>query len=93
VIPVTWARKDVDVYPSDYLPLNKMDSVVHNDCKLTVQYPLPSWISANDLDDAELLDGAPVGLQIVGQRLQEETVLGLSEEISRELARVQVARL
>jgi Asp-tRNA(Asn)/Glu-tRNA(Gln) amidotransferase A subunit family amidase len=45
------------------------------------------------LDDADLLDGAPVGLQIIGQRLQEETVLALSDEISREFARGQAVRL
>jgi Asp-tRNA(Asn)/Glu-tRNA(Gln) amidotransferase A subunit family amidase len=51
------------------------------------------WYSANCLDTADLLDGAPVGIQIIGQRLQEETVLALSEEISRELGRGQVPRL
>ncbi|KAL3454442.1 amidase signature domain-containing protein [Aspergillus insuetus] len=75
VIPVTQARKDADVYPSEYSPLNKMDNMVYDDY------------------DADLLDGAPVGLQIVGQRLQEERVLALSEEISREFAGVQAARL
>ncbi|KAL3483066.1 putative general amidase GmdA [Aspergillus germanicus] len=75
VIPVTHARKDIDVYPPDFSPLNNMDSVVQDDY------------------NAELLDGAPVGIQIIGQRLQEETVLALSEEISRELGRGQVARL
>ncbi|KAJ0414470.1 amidase signature domain-containing protein [Aspergillus carlsbadensis] len=75
VIPVTRARKDIDVYPAEYSALNKMDSVVHEDY------------------DAELLDGAPVGIQIVGQRLQEETVLALGEEISRELTKDQTARL
>jgi amidase len=36
-------------------------------------------------DRKDLFDGAPVGLQIVGRRLQEEKVLGLTEIISNAL--------
>ncbi|KAL2819569.1 amidase signature domain-containing protein [Aspergillus cavernicola] len=37
--------------------------------------------------DGDLLDGAPVGIQIVGRRLQEEVVLALTEGLSHELAK------
>jgi amidase len=33
------------------------------------------------LDDPVLLDGAPVGIQVVGRRLQEEKVLAIAEVI------------
>jgi hypothetical protein len=35
VIPVTRAKKDIDVYPFGYSPLNRMDSLVHDDCTFT----------------------------------------------------------
>ncbi|KAF9885842.1 Acetamidase [Aspergillus nanangensis] len=35
--------------------------------------------------DVDLLDGAPVGVQLVGRRLQEETVLALTAGISHQL--------
>jgi amidase len=48
--------------------------------------------SMNDLDakvyqdyDADIYDGAPVGIQLVGKRLQEEYLLGLSEQIGEAL--------
>jgi len=48
--------------------------------------------SINDLDakiyeeyDADVYDGAPVGVQLVGKRLQEEYLLGLSEQIGEAL--------
>jgi amidase len=33
------------------------------------------------LDDPEFSDGAPVGIQVVGRRLQEEKVLAIAEVI------------
>lgn len=40
-------------------------------------------------DDAELYHGAPVGLQLVGRRLQEEKVLALTELVADGLARIK----
>jgi amidase len=37
-------------------------------------------------DDPEIYHGAAVGLQVVGRRLQEERVLGLSEVIGKAIA-------
>lgn len=33
------------------------------------------------IDDPEISDGAPVGIQVVGRRLQEEKVLAIAEVI------------
>jgi amidase len=48
--------------------------------------------SMNDLDmkiyedyDADIYDGAPVGVQLVGKRLQEEYLIGLAEQIGEAL--------
>lgn len=37
-------------------------------------------------DDAETYDGAPVGIQLVGRRLQEEKMLTLAGYIGGEIA-------
>lgn len=34
-----------------------------------------------NVDDADLYNGAPVGLQLVGRRLQEEKVLALTDVV------------
>lgn len=39
------------------------------------------------IDDPELYHGAPVGLQLVGRRLQEEKILTLAEHIGQAVAR------
>jgi amidase len=48
--------------------------------------------SANDLDmkiyenyDADIYHGGPVGIQVVGKRLQEEYLIGLAEQIAEAL--------
>lgn len=42
---------------------------------------------ANKLaDDADLYDGAPVAVQIVGRRLQEEKMLVLADFVSKAVA-------
>ncbi|OKP11308.1 Acetamidase [Penicillium subrubescens] len=63
-IPVTEVQKDIDRYDDeDYVPLNELDKLVHDDY------------------DPVLSDGTPVGIQVVGRRLQEEKVLAIAEVI------------
>lgn len=38
-------------------------------------------------DDAESYDGAPVGVQLVGRRLQEEKMLTLAQYIGEEIGK------
>ncbi|KAL4864211.1 hypothetical protein BDV12DRAFT_189085 [Aspergillus spectabilis] len=75
-------------YPASVIPVTR----VRKDMDI---YP-DGYSSLNQTDrlvhedyDRELLDGAPVGVQLVGRRLQEETVLALTEEIGHELAKHQ----
>lgn len=52
--------------------------------------PIPSlsWFHTDRyIDDAEAYDGAPVGVQLVGRRLQEEKMLTLAEYFGEEIAR------
>lgn len=39
------------------------------------------------IDDAEVYDGAPVGIQLIGRRLQEEKILTLAEYLGDELGK------
>jgi amidase len=45
-----------------------------------------NWLIINCKDDPEVQQGTPVGLQLVGRRLQEEKILGLVELLSTALA-------
>ena len=36
-----------------------------------------------NLDDPELFHGMPIGLQVICQRLEEEKVLAIAEEVER----------
>ncbi len=49
-------------------------------------------ISAADkraTDDEDIFDGAPVGIQVMGQRLQEEKVLAMMEAVHSALQQHQ----
>lgn len=39
------------------------------------------------VDDSESYDGAPVGVQFVGRRLQEERMLTLAEYLGKEITK------
>lgn len=39
------------------------------------------------VDDADTYDGAPVGVQFLGRRLQEEKMLTLAEYLGEEIAK------
>jgi amidase len=83
-IPVTFADKTVDVRPAD----GSADGLeyIKWDCELT---PCFACLVHADccIDDAETYDGAPVGVQFVGRRLQEEKMLTLAEYLGEEIAR------
>ena len=46
--------------------------------------PTEKWL-IGVLDDAEVYDGAPVGLQIVGRKFQEEKMLAIATVIKAAL--------
>jgi Asp-tRNAAsn/Glu-tRNAGln amidotransferase A subunit and related amidases len=51
-------------------------------------FPIPSLLlfhADSSVDDAESYDGAPVGVQLVGRRLQEEKMLTLAEYLGKEI--------
>lgn len=40
-----------------------------------------------DVDDVDTYDGAPVGIQLLGRRLQEEKMLTIAEYLGQEIAK------
>ncbi|CAG8125344.1 unnamed protein product [Penicillium olsonii] len=85
-IPVTFADKRVDVRPADHAG----DSdYIQWDCKFPSLKGRSFGLQANQLgvDDAEIYDGAPVAVQMVGRRFHEEKILTLAEHLGGEIAR------
>ncbi|KAI2638405.1 amidase [Xylaria nigripes] len=64
-IPITYVDKDVDGLPSDF-NIRKLNGVAQGAYKLY---------------DARAMDGLPVGIQIVGRRLEEEKVLAIMKRV------------
>ncbi|KAB5588808.1 Amidase [Ceratobasidium theobromae] len=60
------------------------------DAEVDKAVPLHAFYSDDDRDiyhlyDPEVFKGAPIGVQVVGQRLEEEAVLGMMEEVDEAL--------
>lgn len=73
-MPVTFVDKNVDSLPSDF--------------KSSEEYLHMNDISRDlhGLYDADAMDGLPVGIQVVGRRLQEEKVLAGMKVVEEALA-------
>ena len=89
VVPVTVVDKAVDTADVGYIPLNKIDGIVWENCRCTEIWGRPETTTKVVSDDADMYDGAHVGVQIVGRRLQEEKVLALAELAGRALQALQ----
>lgn len=82
------ADKDVDKPRRDgYKPLSKDCEEIHAECKhQSVLSPTRiAWNgfcgAENDLDDADLVHGMPISLQLVARRLEEEKVLAMTRRV------------
>ena len=86
VFPVTRVDQGLDVPRADYEPFGEFDQRVHDSCE---------WIPGDKSSLCEdklirLVDegpekfwNVPVGLQIMGRRLEEEKVVGMLVEIEK----------
>ena len=81
--PVTFADRSLDFDIPDYEPMNLTDRTVWRTCKglFSACATLANCTVLFIPDQKDLFDGAPVGLQVMGRRLQEEKVIGLMEVI------------
>lgn len=89
-VPVTFADAAVDAAEVGYGPLNQEDRRHWRTC----EWPLLSFSFGFEwggnradgwADQKELFDGAPVGVQVMGRRLQEEKVLAMMEAVAEAL--------
>ncbi|KAF2454224.1 putative glutamyl-tRNA amidotransferase subunit A [Lineolata rhizophorae] len=81
VFPVTKVDPTVDVKEETYNPRNEKDEYNYNLCEST---PAVVWCVAGmltPLDDPENFAGAPISLQLVGRRYEEEKVVEIMEYI------------
>lgn len=80
VMPVLIADKSIDKKAEDFQPLNDVDQNTQDHCKSSSRV-LESLID-KATDDPEIYDGAHVGLQLVGRRLQEEKMIAIAKYLS-----------
>ncbi len=94
VIPVTKADKRIDLFNSDYHPLNGLDQKNWEACKYNSRnIPVPILISYPPfprIDDPDVYDGAPVGVQIVARKHEEEKVWAIAKIIDAALKAANV---
>jgi Asp-tRNA(Asn)/Glu-tRNA(Gln) amidotransferase A subunit family amidase len=63
---------------------------VHGQPSILIRPESPADLSARPLpDDPELLNGAQVGIQLVGKRLEEEKVIEMTKVVLKALAAVK----
>lgn len=79
--PVTFADRSLDLEMPDYRPMNQADEVNWRACGFSESCRGRSFANKNLTDQKDLFDGAPVGLQVMGRRFEEEKVFGLMEAI------------
>lgn len=80
VIPVSTVDKNVDAPFNDFKPLSDVDAELIKDCKTI---PRANSEKANlHPDKPDIFHGAPVSLQVVGRKLQEEKVLAMAEYLA-----------
>ena len=95
VIPVTKADKNTDVVDISYQPLNPTDKMNWEACKfsftiLVFVVPL-TMITA---DDPDIYDGAPVGVQLVARKFEEEKIWAVAKIVcaALEMARPSIGK-
>ncbi|PYH40789.1 putative general amidase GmdA [Aspergillus saccharolyticus JOP 1030-1] len=81
VVPVTRADRTLDAKGSADGFVSELDKQIQAECKSRAGKSGPPSLTM--VDDCNVSHGAPVGLQVIGRRLEEEKVLALVEYISR----------
>lgn len=85
VVPVTTASKELDPADQGYTPINEDDKAAFEACELHRLYAWLDEVANRAIDDADIYDGAAVGIQLVGRRLQEEKMLAIADYVSKAL--------
>lgn len=97
-IPVTCADRTRDSFLDDkwtmHRPRNPSDDFNHKQCKFTYfSARIYSRVLTSESDDINLVHGAPVGVQVVTPKLQEEKCIAVAKVISDCLAMQQSSKV
>lgn len=84
-IPVGFVENDIDKPYQDFKPRSRYDKENYRKCK-SLPPCRKNWLTSLK-DTPEAYEGAPVALQLMGQRLSEEKVLGMLATIDSALER------
>ena len=81
VIPVTKADKSIDVVDTSYRPLNPTDKMNWEACRFDAFLRLSCllFLIMTAADDPDIYDGAPVGVQLVARKFEEEKILAIAK--------------
>jgi amidase len=79
VIPVTKADKEIDIIDESQKPKDGNDQRNWEACKS--RSSASTSTPTNRLDDPEIYDGRPAGLQIVARKFEEEKVLAIAKTV------------
>lgn len=86
VLPVSRADKAVDQADPAYSPVNDTDRANWEACKsiLPIMFPSRSnWLML--IDDADVYHGAPIGVQVITRKFQEEKALAIAKIVHESL--------
>ena len=86
VIPVTSANKSIDRADEGSQPLNDLDAKNWAACKYNHFRKCQAHASCKD--NADIYDGAPVGLQIVGRKYEEEKIWAIASILMKALGTI-----
>lgn len=89
VIPVSTANKDIDVIDKGYRPLNENDRKNWEACKSRFEkagcLKLRPLTYPASKDDPDIYDGAPIGVQIVARKHEEEKIWAIAKIVTAAL--------
>lgn len=87
VFPVTKVDQSIDVAEEGYVPRNEKDKYNYELCKTSNLVTWPNYGSANiwDEDAPQSYTNAPISLQLVSKRYNDEKVIEALEYIQEEI--------
>lgn len=71
-------------------PRNKSDEFNHQQCNLYISQAKKKRL-LTEIDDIDLVHGAPVGVQVITPKLQEEKCIAVAKVIEDSLAALRTA--
>lgn len=80
-LPVTSVNPTLDARAPAHDFSNDEDRKLWEECKLSTPNDPVHILNLLLVDSAELLAGAPVGLQVIGRRFEDETVVAAAEAV------------